>query len=170
MFRQRVGQEELTKCLSYLQEEMKLAAFREIEQRLSDEMFIQYYGKQSDTPREKFHNAVNRVVTAANEILKRRAKITSVPDIASSMFYAYQKRYEDYLALKEKQADSITRFVPAPGQADRLEESMIEEKKSREIALKEEKKLWRLLKLSDSDIMKMWNDAVAVVKSENWQP
>ncbi len=170
MFRQRIDREEYNKRLSYLQEEMKLTAFREIEQRLFDEAFIQYHGGQVDMPREKLNNAAKRVLAAANEILKRRAKITSVPDIASSMFYAYQKRYEDYLSLKEKQADSITQFIPAPGQADRLEESMIEEKKSREIALKEEKKLWRLLKLGDSDIMKMWNDAVAAVKADNWQP
>lgn len=145
-------------------------AFREIEQRLFDEVFIQYYGGQVDMPREKLNNAAKRVLAAANEILKRRSKITSVPDIAFSMNCAYRKRYEDYFALKEKQADSITRFIPAPGQADRLEESMIEEKKSREIALKEEKKLWKQLKLSESEIMKMWDEAVSAVRAEKWQP
>ena len=170
MFRQGIDQEERNKCISYLHEEMKLAAFREIEQRLFDEIFIQYHGGQVNMPREKLHNAIKRVVAAVNEIIKRRSRITSVPDIASSMFHAYQKRYEDYLNLKEKQADSITQFSPKTGQANLLEESMIAEKKSRDIALKEEKKLWRQLKLSDSEIMKMWNDALAAVKAENWQP
>ena len=174
MFRQRIDQEERNKCLSYLQEEMKLIAFREIEQRLFDEVFIQYYrqehDKRGDIPRDALLNAAKRVVEAAKEILRRRRKITSVPDIASSMFYAYQKRFEDCLALKERQVDTMTQFVPEAGTADRLEESMVAEKKSRDIALKEEKKIWRRLKLSDSDVLKMWNYAVDTVKAENWQP
>jgi len=46
----------------------------------------------------------------------------------------------------------------------------VAEKKSRDIALKEEKKLWKRLKLSDSEIMKMWNDAIAAIRDENWHP
>jgi len=148
---------------------MKLWAFREIEELLFNEVFVQYHGGQVDIPREKLINATKRVAQSAQEILRRRQKITSVPEIASSMFYAYQRRFEDYLSLKQEQANIITRFTPNPGDANRLEESWIAEKKSREIALKEEKKLWRQLKLSDSEIMKMRTDAVATVKAEKWQ-
>jgi len=52
--------------------------------------------------------SAKQVVEAAKEILRRRQKITSVPDIASPVFYAYQKRFEDYLTLKERQVDTMT--------------------------------------------------------------
>jgi len=174
MFGRKIDQEERDKCLSYLQEEMKMIAFREIEQSLFDEVFIQYYRqdyeKKGDMTREQLTNASKRVVEAAKEILRRRQSMLPVPDIASSMFYAYQRRFEDYLDLKEKQADSVTSFISVSGTADRLQESMTAEKRSRDVTLKEEKKLWRKLKLGDSEVMKMRNDAVAAVKAENWQP
>jgi len=169
MFRQRIDQEGHKKCLSYLQEEMKLWAFRQIEELLFNEVFVQYHDGQADIPREKLINATKRVVQSAQEILRRRQKITSVPEIASSMFYAYQKRYEDYLSLKQEQANIITELTPSIGDTNRLEESWVMEKKSREIAMKEEKKLLGQLKLSDSEIMKMRADAVAIVKAEKWQ-
>ena len=57
MFRQQMNQEERNNCISYLQEEMKLLAFREIEERRCDEIFIQYHSNNSNITKQQLNAA-----------------------------------------------------------------------------------------------------------------
>jgi len=185
-------------CLHYLEEEEKLQVFRSKENDLysianaeysesyipdsqafdeendfynavlSEDSQSRYSNSEAD---EKMCGAANRLMKAAEQILKRRAEVEFIPDIASKHHLAWQMAYvayQEYVAavsrLWEGKVQGIT-----PNNSD-LKKSQLSLKLSLKRATKETDKLFKRLQLSDDELRKMRNEAAAYYEAEKWQP
>jgi len=169
----KIEVDELRKCLQYLEEEGKLVAFRAKEEDLYN-IALAKYGKSVSTDShaaEEMCKAANRLVQVANEILRRRAEMVSIPDVASDHYWASQKSYVAY--LQSVKAESAAWEGEAKGMHpnyEYLRRLFLQSEDLRRKVLKENAKLGKRLKLSRDVLRKMYNDASAAVGAENWQP
>ena len=169
----KIEGDELQKCLAYLEEEGKLVIFRGKEEDLYNNASVKY-GKSVATDShaaKEMCRAANRLVQAASEIIRRRSEMTSVPDVASAMYFAWEKSYLAYLASTT--AESAAWEAEASGMKpdyEYLRRLFIKSEDLRRKALQEERKLAKRLKLSGDVIRRMYNNAQAAIVNENWQP
>ena len=169
----KIQGEELRKCLAYLEEEFKHTAFQEKEADLYNNALIKY-GKSISTDSraaKEACQAANRLAQSAGEILRRREQIAPIPDAASATYFAWQLTYSDYSAWATAQAAAIE--AAATGMepyGERVRELLLQSEKSREKAMKEMEKLIKRLKLSGDRAQQLFNNALASVEAENWQP
>ena len=186
-------------CLHYLEEEEKLQVFRSKENDLYSIAFAEHsesyipdsqvYDEENDLyynaelsedsqsrssdsqANEKIYLAAKRLMKAAEYILKRRAEMESIPDIASKHHLAWQKVYIDYQAhvtAASRLWEGIVQGI-TPNDRD-LKKSQLSLKLSLKRANKETDKLLQRLQLSDDELNKMRNEAVAYYEAEEWQP
>jgi hypothetical protein len=165
--------DELQKCLTYLQEELKLAAFQNKEATLYQNASVKYgdvTSMDSHTLKEKCRTA-NRLAQAADEIVKRREQMGPIPDTASAAYSAWQLAYSDYSAwvsalsaATEAIADGIE---PPVRQVLKLASQF---QKSRYVARDEGKKFLDRLGLNGNTIQKLLNEAAVAVADDDWQP
>jgi len=149
-------------CLAYYQEELKLKAFQQEEADLYNEAVVKYGMSvgTDDKAAKGMLRATSRLVESANEILRRRAEMRSVPDMASAMYFAWQTTYSDYLAWASAQAAAVS--AAAEGMVphgQRVRELLEESEKSRRKAEGEEKKLLKRLKLSSHEMRELLAEA-----------
>jgi len=165
--------DELQKCLAYLQEELKLAAFQNKEATLYQNASVKYGDATSiDSPalKEKYR-AANRLAQAADEIVKRRGKMGPIPDAASAGCSAWQLAYSDYSAwvsALSAAAEAIADGIEPPVRQVLKLASQFQ--KSRYAARDEGKKFLDHLGLDGNMIQKLLNGAAATVADDNWQP
>ena len=172
----KIQGDEFRKCLEYYEEETKLTVFQTKEADLYNNALVKYSRSISigSNAAKEMCRAVNRLVQAANEILRRRAKMASIPSAASPMYFAWQIVFSDYQAWAEAQAaavEAIASGMEPHGQ--RVRELLSQSEKSRNKAMNEEKKLLERLKhsgLTGDMVQKIFNDASAAIVAENWQP
>lgn len=160
-------------CLHYLEEEEKLQVFRSKENDLCNAVLSKdSQSRSSDSQaNEKMCRAASRLVKAAEHILKRRAEMESIPAIASKHYLAWQKVYIDYqthVAAVSRLWEGIVQGI-TPNNRD-LKKSQFSLKLSLKRANKETDKLLKRLQLSDDELRKMRNEAVAYYEAEKWQP
>jgi len=169
----KIRGEELQRCLAYLEEEWKLKAFQEKEADLYNNALVKY-GKSISTDSraaKEVCQAANRLAQSATEILEQRNKVASIPDVASAMYFAWQLTYSDYSAWAAAQAAAIEAWGRGmESHGERVRALLSQSEKSRHEAEKEEKKLLKRLKLSGDAVRRIFNNASAAVKADNWQP
>jgi len=169
----KIQGDELRKCLAYYEQELKFKVFQEKEADLYNNALIKYGRSISTDSRaaKEVRQAANRLAQSASEILERRGKMTSIPDAASAMYFAWQLTYSDYSAWATAQSaaiEAVTNGLEPHG--ERVRELLSQSEKSRHEAENEEKKLIKRLKLSGGEVQKLFSNASAAITAENWQP
>jgi len=165
--------DELQKCLAYLQEELKLAAFQNKEATLYQHTSAKYGDSasiDSSALKEKYR-AANRLAQAADEIVKRREQMEPIPDAASAAYSAWQLAYSDYSAwvsALSAAAKAIADGIEPPVRQVLKLASQFQ--KSRYVARDEGKKFLDRLGLDGNTIQKLLNDAAVAVAADDWQP
>jgi len=94
----KIQGDEFRKCLEYYSEETKIVVFQTREADLYNNALVKY-GNSIPTDRratKEMCQAANRLVQAANDILQCRAKMASIPNAASAMYFAWQTVFSDY--------------------------------------------------------------------------
>lgn len=160
-------------CLYYLEEDEKLQVFRSKENDLCNAVLSEdSQSRSSDSQaNEKRYMAANRLAKAAEHILKRRAKMESIPAIASKHYLAWQKVYIDYqthVAAVSRFWEGIVQGI-TPNDRD-LKKSQLSLKLSLKRANKETDKLLKRLQLNDDELRKMRSKAAVYYEAEKWQP
>ena len=160
-------------CLAYYQEELKLKVFQEKEADLYNQAVARcstLTATDNEVAKEMLP-AAGRQAESANEILRRRGKMASIPGIASGVYFAWQVAYSDYLAWATAQAAAVSAVADgmAP-HAKRVDRILSRSQKSRHKAEGKEKKFLRRLGLSKDEVRKLLVQASMAVASENWQP
>lgn len=169
----KIEGDERQRCLSYYEAELKLKAFQEKEADLYNKAAVKYARStptDSDAAKEMCR-AANRLSQSANEILKRRDGMPPIPDAASAMYFAWQLTYSDYAAWASAQLAAVEAVANGmQPHTERVRQLLEQSEKSRQRAEKDERKFLERLKLSASEIRKMFLNASAAVSAENWQP
>ena len=169
----KIQDDELHKCLTYLEEELKLKVFQEKEADLYNSALVKYGNSISTDSQaaKEMCRAANRLAESANEILRRRGKMASILDAASAMYFAWQLTYSDYSAWATAQSAAIEAVTNSMEPHDKRVRQLLEQsEKSRHKAEKEERKLLKRLKLSGDEFQKLFNNASATIAAENWHP
>ena len=164
---------ELQKCLAYLEEEWKIRAFQEKEVDLYNKALVGCSKEIStdSTAAKEVYRAAKRLVQSTREILRRRGKLTSIPDTASAMYSAWQLTYSDYSAWTETQPDVVEAVANGlEPNREHVRKLLLQAEKSRREAEKEEEKLLKRLKLSGDEAKKLFRKALDTVVAEDWQP
>ncbi|HEY93119.1 MAG TPA: hypothetical protein G4O17_05190 [Dehalococcoidia bacterium] len=169
----RIEGDELQKCLDYLQEELKLAAFQDKEATLYKNASAKYIDApltDNLAPKERCR-AANRLAQAAGEIVNRRYRIEPIPDAASAAYSAWQLAYLDYSAWVSALSAAIEAIAsdiePPARQVLKLASQF---QKSRNIARTEGNKFIDRLGLNGNTVQKLLNEAAVAVAADNWQP
>jgi hypothetical protein len=171
--RPKIEGDELQKCLAYLEEEGKLVVFRGKEEDLYNNALVKY-GKSvaiDSRAAKEMCRAAKRLAEAASEIIRRRGEMVSIPDVASAMYFAFQKSYLAY--SQHVTAECAAWEAESNGMKpdyEYLRRLSLQSEDLRLKALKEERKLAERLKLSGDVIRSVYNNAQAAVATENWQP
>ena len=169
----KIQGDELRRCSAYLEEEWKFKAFQEKEADLYNNALVKY-GKSISTDSraaKEVCQAVNRLAQSASEILRRRGEMTSIPDVAPAMYFAWQLTYSDYSTWATAQAVAIEAAVNGmEPYGERVRDLLSQSEKSRHEAEKEEKKLLKRLRLNDAEARQLFGDASAAIADEDRQP
>ena len=169
----KIQGDERQECLAYLQEECKFRAFQEKEADLYNDAVVKYGNSMTtdSLASKEMCRAANRLSQSASAILKRRAGMASIPDVASTIYLAWQMTYSDYSAWASAQYATIQAVANGmqPNIA-RVRELLSQSEKSRHKAENEEKRLLKRLNLNINDISTMLSNASAAVAADNWQP
>ena len=158
-------------CLAYYQEELKFKVFQEKEADLYNQAEMEY-GMSAETDSEvakEMLPAARRQAESANEILRRRGKMASIPDTASAMYFAWQVAYSDYLSWATAQVAAVSAVANGMvSHAERVQRLLSRSEKSRRKAEAEEKKLLKRLKLTSNEARKMLIKASMAVGDKVW--
>ncbi|ADJ25968.1 hypothetical protein Dehly_0661 [Dehalogenimonas lykanthroporepellens BL-DC-9] len=171
--RQKIQGDELLNYLDYIGEEWKIKAFQEKEAGIYTVALDSYNprGSKDLESLERLLDAANRLALSAAEILRRKDEISSVPDKATSLFFAWHAAYVDYLAWAVAQAegmeDRIDGKVPDAGI---IKELQVKSEKTRFEAEEEEKKLLKLLGFTDADMQQLMDRVQQAIDNDRWQP
>ena len=159
---EKTNEEERAACLRYVKAEIKLMVFRDKEYNLYNTALSKY-----DT--EEMYRAANRLLQATEHILKCRADMEPIPDIAVKNYSLWRSVYINYNA-----------YTKANYQCWKEEDMGLESNnkylkicKSRvNISLRkangEMKKLYQRLRLSDEE-RETQDKAIAAYDAEKWQ-
>lgn len=159
--------------MTYLQEELKLAAFQDKEATLYKNAAVKYSTVTSiDSPVFKENcRAANRLAQAASETVERRGKMGPIPDAALAAYSAWKLAYSDYSAWVS------TLYTATKAIADcndppvkRVLELASQFQKSRQTARDEGNKFLVRLGMNGNTVQKLLNDAAAAVAADTWQP
>ncbi|MEN8614540.1 hypothetical protein ABFB09_04555 [Dehalogenimonas sp. THU2] len=171
--KRKIQGDELLNYLDYLGEEWKLRAFQEKEAALYTEALDGYnpHNSKDASALEGLLDASNRLALSAAELLRRKDAITSVPDKATSLFFAWHAAYMDYLAWAVAQAESLeARLNNAVADTTTVKELQAKSEKSRSEADAEEQKLMKLLGFTDADMQQLLDRVAQSVEQDTWRP
>jgi hypothetical protein len=174
--------DERRQCLAYLEEEFKIAAFDQKAREAFENAMVESATKlnasqiSSQEFQKEISQAVLRLDVAAKETIRRRDKMTRVPNMALSTYSAWHRMYLAYSAwaavktAQETKSASVS--IPAVSK-DEIEKTIKlfqEYEKCKIKAAKEHHKLLKRLRLSDEETQGLFNNALAAIEAENWQP
>lgn len=172
----KIQGDELQKCLIYLEEEFKLAVFKDKGATLYTSALVKYGSPTSVDSRafKKRCLAADRLAQAASELLRRRGKMEPIPDAASAVYSAWQLAYSDYSAWVSALSAAFEGIAGGVEPTERSTEWVLQLasqfQKSQHIAENESKKFVKRLKVSGYMVQKLFSSASAAVATENWQP
>lgn len=169
----KIKGDELSKCLAYLEEEWKLTAFQEKEADIYNDALVKY-GSLMEIDRnaaKEMCQAINRLLQSASEILGRRSRISSVPDVASVSFSAWQSTYTSYLTWTQAQAAVIQALADGTEPNVRRSTELISKSENhRSIAMSELRILLKRLDISGKELQGLHDHATTTVEEDNWKP
>jgi len=169
---QKIDEEERVASVRYLKEEIKLIVFRDREYNLYNIALSEYCEASASDSQDtrEMCRAANRLQQAAEHILKCRADMGPIPDIALKNYSVWQSVYIDYDA-----------YATANSQYWK-EEDMGLEPHNKYLRICESRipisvrkangemgKLYQRLRLSDEE-REMQDEAIAAYDAEKWQP
>lgn len=178
----KIQSDERQKCLVYLEEEFKIAAFDQKEREAFENAMVESATKlkaSQITSREfqkEISQATLRLAVAAKETVRRRDKMTPVPNAASPTYSAWQRTYLAYSAWAAEQATQETKhakvLIPSVSKegTERILQLFQEYQKCKVEAAKEHHKLLKRLKLIKEETQELLNNAAGAIAKENWQP
>jgi len=169
---EKIDEEERAVCLRYLKEEMKLIVFRDKEYNLYNIILSEYeQSSSSDSHDTKdVYTAANRLRQATEHILKCRADMEPIPDMALKNYSLWQSVYIDYNAYtKENSQFWKDKYMDREPNYRNIKICDSRVKLSLRKADWEMKKLCQRLRLSDEE-RKMQDEAIAAYDAEKWQP
>lgn len=171
--RRKIQGDELLNYLDYLGEEWKIKAFQEKEAGIYTAALDSYNpkGAQDIESLEHLLEAANRLALSAAEIIRRKDEISSVPDKATSLFFAWHSAYVDYLAWTVAQAEGLENRIDGkvPDSAV-IKELQAKSEKSRAEAEEQESGLLKLLGFTNADMQQLMDRVQQSLDNERWQP
>ena len=178
----RIGGEKWRKCLAYLEEEYKISAFCQTEKRLFEYILIEYTIRVNSNKitASEFQNEIsrstNRLAQSASEIMRRRARMISIPNAAYPTYSAWHKAYSAYSTWITAQANEEAEKAKVQIRLVELKslgiirQNLSQHEKSMSKAANEQNKLLKRLGLSEEEAQTLLENALNEIKSENWQP
>lgn len=168
----KIKEDESEKCLTYLEQEYKLAAFQDREAERFNHALLRYGNSNySDSIAQQMCPAALRLADAAREIVKRRHDMTSIPDVASNMYSAWLLTSAEYLAWTEAQVAAMAALSQGlEPSGSQLQKLLLQSEKTRRKAMNEEQKLLKRFRLSSDEISRILNNAITAVEAADWQP
>jgi hypothetical protein len=172
--KKKIQGDELLTYLDYLGDEWKLRAFQDKEAQLYTQALDGYSpkpaAKNTDALKD-LYAAANRMAQSAAELVRRKDAMTSVPDKATSLFFAWHAAYTDYLAWTVAQVDTIeAKIEGVVPDAAKLKELQGKSEESRADAETEEAKLMKQLGMTPLDAEQLRERADQAANQDRWQP
>ena len=174
--KRRLDREEFDQCLNYLEEHYKLTTFQEKEAGIYNSALVQYGPSlATDTNSAKeMVKVAERFRKAAHVLLARSKQLASAAESAGTLHLAWDIVFSDYTAWVDAQYAAYTAIAEGkPPLVERVRTLFRQQEKSHQNALREEKKLLKLLMangLTLSDMQTLRDKAFAAIEAENWQP
>ena len=172
----KLDREEFNQCLKYLEDHYKLTTFQEKEADIYNEALTQYGPSlANDTSSAKeMLKVAERFKKAAHVLLTRSKQLVSVPESAGALHFAWDIVFSDYTAWVDAQYAVYAAIAQGnPPLVERVQTLFRQQEKSHQNALREEKRLLKLLMANDltpSDMQRLRDRAFAAIEAENWQP
>ena len=174
----KIQSDERQKCLAYLAEEFKISAFHEKENQLFADVMLDcsVKGMHGKELQQRISSASNRLAKASEHIMKRRAKLQNIPDVALSTYSAWHKMYSAYSVYMAEEAAQQAKHakvlipIPQKDEIEKIRKLIQEYEKYKAESAKEHYKLLKWLKLSEEETEELLNNAAASIAEENWQP
>jgi len=177
----KIKGDERRQCLDYLEEELKIAAFDQKERKAFENAMAECAAKSnayqitSQEFQKEISQAINRLAQAARETIRRRDKMTAVPNAAFSTYSAWSGMYSAYSAWATEQAAQEAKdakvLIPnvSRGEMKGIRDLFQEYEKYKTKAAKEHHRLLKRLGLSDKERQELLSKA-ASIEAESWQP
>ncbi len=169
-----IKDDERRQCIAYLEQLWKIQSFQKKESDLYDNSVIKFssFSVTDSHVVKEMCQAATRLEQSVNESLRRHRGISSVPDVASKVWRAWESRYSDYLAFATAQAvvsnALLSNRASADAQLEQLDKLTSQRDKSLRKAIDETIKLGRRLKLTDVEHARLFQVAEDA-QNENWQ-
>lgn len=172
----RIEGEERERCLAYTRSVMKVSAFWDRESVLFNNTLVKYLDSITENPiaASEVRSAANRLVQAANEVIRRHEEIQSIPDAslpamcAFSTSFLFRKEWaENNLAAMETLANGLT---PNYGYVQHIREKY---ESAWHEAQEEEKKLLKQLGLTGPEFQATYmqvHTRLEAAKNDSWHP
>ena len=177
--RNKIQGDELLTYIDYLGEEWTLRAFQEKGAEVYTAAAAEFDpGVAAKNPAnyENIYIAANQLAQSAAELLRRKDALKSVPDKATSNYFAWQTAYSDYLNWANAQAGYLlakfsgTVAEEGASEGPSLKDLQIKSEGSRANAEAEEQKLLKQIKLTPVDIDQLRDRAGNAVSQDKWKP
>ncbi|KTB48688.1 hypothetical protein [Dehalogenimonas alkenigignens] len=172
--KRKIQGDELLNYLDFLGEEWKFRAFQEKEASAYTDALTRFDPKAAAKNADAYAElagAASRLAQSAAELIRRKDALKTVPDKATSCYFAWHAAYTDYLAWALAQADTIEdKMAGNPTDAAALKDLQQKSEQSRAEAETEEQKLLKQLDLSQADIEQLHDRATQAAAQDTWRP
>ncbi len=172
--KKKIQGDELLTYLDYIGEEWKLRAFQEKEANLYTTALDGYKpqkGAKDVEGLKDLYSAAARLAQSAVELMRRKDELKSVPDKATSLYFAWQAAYSDYLAWVGVQVDAIeVKITGETPDSAKVEALRTKSEESRAAAETEEQKLLKQLGLTQGDVDQLHDRATQSTADDRWRP
>lgn len=168
-----IPSEERETILAYLTEEVKLAAFQDLEAGRYNDAATKYGGdvRPGSSQVSELLPAARRLLKAADELVGRHSGLGPIPDEANRAYFAWQGTYMQY---QEWASAVVSAYEGLEAgvlpNVDRVQHLLVEMEKARKAAENEQGKLMKRLKLRAEDWRVFMQDAQTAAKAERWEP
>jgi hypothetical protein len=177
--RNKIQGDELLTYLDYFGEEWTLRAFQEKGAEVYTAAAAEFdpsVAAKNPAGYENIYIAANQLAQSAAELMRRKDALKSVPDKATSLYFAWHAAYTDYLTWATSQAGylgaKMSGATAEEGAAEgpSLKELQTKSEASRANAEAEEQQLLKQLKLTPADIEQLRDRATTAVNQDKWKP
>jgi len=165
--------EERETILAYLAEEVKLAAFQDLEAGRYNDAATKYGGAvvPGGPQVSELLSAGRRLLQVADELVSRHSGLGPVPDEAAGAYFAWQGTYMQYQEWASAVVSALEGLEAGVSpNVDRVQQLFVQMEKTRKGAENEERKLVGRLRLRAEDWRVLMQDAQTAAKAEEWQP
>jgi hypothetical protein len=164
---------ERLQCLDYYEAEIGVTAFQAREADIFNDVLATYHDaiKKSPAAARQVSTAAQRLVQAAEEIIRRRDAIQPVPELAFALHWAWHVTSVAYAAWARATLTAMETL--ANGQTPLykyVRHLATEHETAWHKAQKEEKKFLKLLRFPPNEIVRITNNRIEEAEMDSWQP